>query len=862
MNNYVKINEEEKYCANPYNQFSNKENQDLRAFITKTKQRIPCSIKPISCIIPRDINLKQIFIELFNSSFSIYDNNNIYIKLTQEQINNRRYVIESIKKFIISHRIKYKILYNIIYMFDILLCRNNSNKLISNLEKLGLGSAILMIKFMYEEFMMIPLNKFKSLYEKRYYTISQLQEIEINSLKLIDYYMNFPTPYSFMELLLLNGVVFSTDNIKNEISHKIYNLILITLEKIMLKSNEYVKYNPLYLCCGVVAYCREFYEIEKWPKILSKVFDVNERKFFNIYKEFFSPYNHHYMKSSNNISDKLINSKFSINDSKEKNDCAKNNQEKGINDININRISKDIHIYRKNNESTEKNNNYIQSLQVNNPINIRVNFKTSQEIRNCALFRKMNSKFNKNFFKKINASDNNNLKNGISNQASNEDNKNNQLNYDLNIYKSITSSKKPLTNIYKTPIKFENECVSSCFYKPNKKTIEYNLHQRNISNFSIPIQDTNINDISKNKKRMNSRDITIKKIDESDINNNEMNSINFKDKNETMTYNYRIKENRFIRKFNNKTNDEIKPKIEINEKEEIKVRVKDFYNNKSNNNSNNKEIQKHKNSFFNRFISTESDYSKKINEDNNQDKEKINHNNCITIIEPYKNNLLWKNNRSSIKIDDINSNNNNINRPSKMEYNYFNNISNINSNIKKITINRHSSCNEKYKEKGNNPPNKEEEYSNETTSENSYKCSIRRNYFKLKRLKDRLTNLNNENTSLVGNNLTNINKSTNKSISLIKYDLANNDKINNGVKSTKFKDCLRIGFSSNEKRIIAKNNEKEIKVENEKDCKSINHTKRYIDIRNFYKLKNINKNNNEEKNKEKNNNVSRNFIFQ
>ena len=174
----------------------------------------------------------------------------------------------------------------------------------------------------------------------------------------------------------------------------------------------------------------------------------------------------------------------------------------------------------------------------------------------------------------------------------------------------------------------------------------------------------------------------------------------------------------------------------------------------------------------------------------------------------------------------------------------------------------HSSCNEKYKEKGNNPPNKEEEYSNETTSENSYKCSIRRNYFKLKRLKDRLTNLNNENTSLVGNNLTNINKSTNKSISLIKYDLANNDKINNGVKSTKFKDCLRIGFNSNEKRIIAKNNEKEIKVENEKDCKSINHTKRYIDIRNFYKLKNINKNNNEEKNKEKNNNVSRNFIFQ
>ena len=45
-----------------------------------------------------------------------------------------------------------------------------------------------------------------------------------------------------------------------------------------------------------------------------------------------------------------------------------------------------------------------------------------------------------------------------------------------------------------------------------------------------------------------------------------MNSIDFKDKNETMTYNYRIKDYRFIRKFNNKTNDEIKPKIELMKK--------------------------------------------------------------------------------------------------------------------------------------------------------------------------------------------------------------------------------------------------------------------------------------------------------
>ena len=81
--------------------------------------------------------------------------------------------------------------------------------------------------------------------------------------------------------------MFSTDNIKNEISHKIYNMILIMLEKIMLMSNEYTKYNPLYLCCCIVSYCREYYQIEKWPKILVKVFNVNQKHFENIYNEFF-----------------------------------------------------------------------------------------------------------------------------------------------------------------------------------------------------------------------------------------------------------------------------------------------------------------------------------------------------------------------------------------------------------------------------------------------------------------------------------------------------------------------------------------------------------------------------------------------
>ena len=68
-----------------------------------------------------------------------------------------------------------------------------------------------------------------------------------------------------------------------------------------------------------------------------------------------------------------------------------------------------------------------------------------------------------------------------------------------------------------------------------------------------------------------------------------------------------------------------------------------------------------------------------------------------------------------------------------------------------------------------------------------------------------------------------------------------NNKSSNGLKSSKFKECLKIGFGSIDRRIFENNEDKE----NDKDkenIKSINHFKRYSDIRSFYKMRNINKN--------------------
>ena len=138
MNNFEKIYEEEKHSFfKGNNHIYNKDKLDPSELKGKEIQKVPCAVKPVSCIIPRDLNLKRIFIQLFDSSFLLYDNNNIYTSLSQEQLLNRKNIIESIKKFIITHKIKYKLLYYVIYLFDILVSYNNKSKLISNLENLG-----------------------------------------------------------------------------------------------------------------------------------------------------------------------------------------------------------------------------------------------------------------------------------------------------------------------------------------------------------------------------------------------------------------------------------------------------------------------------------------------------------------------------------------------------------------------------------------------------------------------------------------------------------------------------------------------------------------------------------------------------
>ena len=286
MNNYEKYELQKHSSMKNQSYLFDKLNFDSDIIISRLKNKNYPSTNSFSNEAHIDINIIDICNRVANSSILSNGENNIYVKLSEDELMKRQYVIECIKKFINLYKIKYKILYNIIFLFDILIFLDDKFKVIQDYEKIGLGSTILMIKYFHKENKIVSLNKYRNLYEGKNIPKIIIKEVEIICLKLINYYLNFSTPLLFMELFFLNGFFFKSDNIKNDSCLKIYNLALIILEKIITISNEYTKYNQINLCSGIISYCRQYYGLEKWPNILYKIFGIKEKDFENVIKEF------------------------------------------------------------------------------------------------------------------------------------------------------------------------------------------------------------------------------------------------------------------------------------------------------------------------------------------------------------------------------------------------------------------------------------------------------------------------------------------------------------------------------------------------------------------------------------------------
>ena len=326
----------------------------------KNKSEIPYSIKPLFCSVPKDVNMHKILVNMMSSSFKINGNKSIYVKMSQKDLKSRNNILNNIKTLLNKKGISKKIFCAIIFLYDILYIKNLENQLISTQDHIGIGALLLSLKFIFGKVKFALKNLsliFPSLSEEEEQNKNVINEIEIKCLKLIDYYLNYASPISFMEIFFINGIIFSTDNIKTSQSGKIYELVIDLIEKVMMISNEYIKYNPLCLCSCIVAFAREMNRLEKWPKILTQAFGVNFSSFNDIYNEF--------------------------------NDFILDNNKNEENKLNINNINNINNIYKhkslvklENDKSFKYLNNKYNSIDGNNCQEYSKNKKSSYQIKN------------------------------------------------------------------------------------------------------------------------------------------------------------------------------------------------------------------------------------------------------------------------------------------------------------------------------------------------------------------------------------------------------------------------------------------------------------------------------------------------
>ena len=270
-----------------YSKSSNK-NNNVKSLQFNEKDIIPYPIKSSKNIIPRDINLQKIFTNMLISSHELFLNYSSLISDINEENHSRKKIFKKIREYFISNLIEYKIYFKTILLFDIISIQNEKTKLLNSIEEITLGALMLSIKFNYDENKMFSMKKFLKFYGEANYTLNDIIEIERKTLKIINYYLNYTTPMCFLEFFMLNGIIYNTDNLKENEYHKIYSKLENILEKIMEESNKYLKYNFFYLACSVVSFCRQNYHLEKWPSSLKKVFSVEFCFFKNEYNAYFS----------------------------------------------------------------------------------------------------------------------------------------------------------------------------------------------------------------------------------------------------------------------------------------------------------------------------------------------------------------------------------------------------------------------------------------------------------------------------------------------------------------------------------------------------------------------------------------------
>ena len=633
----------------------------------------PYPIKPSQNMIPKDLNLQQIFTNMIKSSLDLskkYSSsiNNIDIDINVNDF-SRKIILKKIKDFFLFYNIEYKIIFKTILLYDIITIENENRKFLSSAEEIALGALILSIKFNYDENKMFSMKKFLKLYGEQVYSLSDIIAIERKALLTISHFLNYTTPMCFLEFFLINGIIYNIDNLNKDNYSKIYVEIENILQNIMEESNNYLKYNFFHLACAIVAFCREKFNLEKWPKTLQKVFSVDFNLFQNEFRRFFTKNENNNNRIYDNRTYNYSNKKNNIN--------GNNNNIFLLNFENLeNDNDNDINSNNNDSKSISSRHNYFKNKanysnktidRYNNIINININNVSFNNIYN-------NSNKYKNYFNDEQNMDNNSILNRSQNARNfstvyyNNMKKNYIYKYNIsslqnNLRKDKNKNYEDINSILNNSINLDSELPE---IKEEVKEMT-DLPQKNIYNSPAKKPKNHFYITKKEKNYIYNRDEKGEEENENEIIENNDDNV-FEDYNSNNNDNQILMEIRKKDENNKKESNNIENKnnFEINQIYGTKYRRK-YYTYTHKNNIENNNIVLHDEPQLSRNIIYDKYNKKEMN--NNLDNSNM---------ESYQNNII-KNNNISL------NNNNNINFKENYDTNenenYRYNIIRINSNV-------------------------------------------------------------------------------------------------------------------------------------------------------------------------------------
>ena len=100
-----------------------------------------------------------------------------------------------------------------------------AKKINLNIDKLGFGCLLLGTKFIEIDGKLPPMQSYLKYILNRRISLKEIIEIESICLKKLEYHLSFPQPINFLNIFLLNGIVFNTD--ENDTKKKKYFLFYL-----------------------------------------------------------------------------------------------------------------------------------------------------------------------------------------------------------------------------------------------------------------------------------------------------------------------------------------------------------------------------------------------------------------------------------------------------------------------------------------------------------------------------------------------------------------------------------------------------------------------------------------------------------